>query len=171
MSDLNPPEDSGEYSLSEPTEPSAGASLFGKERGDHGPVPASPLHLCPSCDYELRGLRSRRCPECGTAFTLSEARIKGSEKAPETRQDRRAVLTDRLQFVSGLFLLSTGFFGAFFYGTPHALMRWFLIVFLVSILGVLLLYKVLCSWTWSYTLFVAGGLMAVLSATLVFIQD
>jgi hypothetical protein len=28
--------------------------------------------LCPSCGYNLAGLREARCPECGAAFTLDE---------------------------------------------------------------------------------------------------
>lgn len=180
MSDINRPDDPGEYNLSESAETAAaeafrftqasGATPLDESRGDHGPVPASPLHLCPSCEYELRGILSRRCPECGAAFTLTEARKKGTQKTPEARQDRRAVLTDRLQFATGLVLLPTGFIGAFAYGTTGALMRWVMIVFLISLVGVLLLYKVLCSWSWSYTLFLAGVLTAVLSATLLLIQ-
>src|SRR5207247_1420394 len=28
--------------------------------------------VCPSCGYNLTGLQSTRCPECGTMFTLDE---------------------------------------------------------------------------------------------------
>lgn len=46
------------------------------------PVPSRPLHLCPGCDYILSGLTSRRCPECGGPFTLSEARCRARDTSP-----------------------------------------------------------------------------------------
>ncbi len=51
-----------------------------------GPVPASPLHLCPTCDYILTGLSSGRCPECGESFTLDEARCRAIDKSPAVRR-------------------------------------------------------------------------------------
>ena len=45
------------------------------------PVPSWPAHLCPRCDYDLTGLTSRRCPECGAAFTLVAAREHAYEKS------------------------------------------------------------------------------------------
>lgn len=49
------------------------------------PVPAHPLHLCPNCDYNLTGLRSRRCPECGESFSLGDARGRGFETSDEMK--------------------------------------------------------------------------------------
>lgn len=43
-----------------------------------GRVPSVPLHLCPNCGYDLRGLTRRTCPECGERFTLTGARRKGA---------------------------------------------------------------------------------------------
>ena len=31
-----------------------------------------PSVACPSCGYDLRGLKSTRCPECGTEYALDE---------------------------------------------------------------------------------------------------
>lgn len=45
------------------------------------PVPAFPPHVCPNCDYNLTGLTSRRCPECGEPFTLLDARRTAGEKS------------------------------------------------------------------------------------------
>lgn len=45
------------------------------------PVPAQPPHVCPHCDYNLTGLTSRRCPECGEPFTLIDARRSADEKS------------------------------------------------------------------------------------------
>ncbi len=73
--------------------------------GEHGsPIPARPLHECPSCEYNLTGLISRRCPECGEPFTLSEARQQGSLRSPRTRQDLRAVRADRVSLQLGIAL-------------------------------------------------------------------
>lgn len=45
------------------------------------PIPAHPLHVCPTCDYNLTGLTSRRCPECGEPFTLIDARRTAIDKS------------------------------------------------------------------------------------------
>ncbi len=45
------------------------------------PVPSHPLHFCPNCDYNLTGLTSRRCPECGEQFTLTDARRTAIDKS------------------------------------------------------------------------------------------
>lgn len=77
--------------------------------GDHGrPVPEQPPHICPECDYNLTGLVSRRCPECGTAFTLSEARQHAGVFSLVAERDRRSVRLDRITFYSGLVLLVAG---------------------------------------------------------------
>jgi hypothetical protein len=53
------------------------------------PVPYRPVHLCPQCDYNLGGLTSRRCPECGSFFTLIAARRHAFEKSQAGRRRRR----------------------------------------------------------------------------------
>lgn len=44
------------------------------------PIPERPLHLCPTCNYNLTGLTRYRCPECGNRFTLNDARIQAIEQ-------------------------------------------------------------------------------------------
>lgn len=69
------------------------------------PVPAAPLHLCPTCDYNLTGLTSRRCPECGEPFTLSDARIHALDQTPAMRRFHRLSRLDRVGGVVGLVLI------------------------------------------------------------------
>lgn len=76
--------------------------------GVGSPVPDRPLHECPTCAYILTGLTSRRCPECGEPFTLSEARRQGSLRSPRTQEDLRAVRAHRLLLALGVFLQLAG---------------------------------------------------------------
>jgi len=54
------------------------------------PIPERPLHLCPCCDYNLTGMRSRRCPECGEPFNIRDARHRAIECSQQMREDRIA---------------------------------------------------------------------------------
>ncbi len=69
------------------------------------PVPGWPAHLCPVCDYLLTGLTSRRCPECGTPFTIAEARRRAIEKSPSMRWLFRKAKIDRGLAAVGFLLL------------------------------------------------------------------
>lgn len=44
------------------------------ENADHPPVGADIPLRCMQCDYNLTGLTTRRCPECGTPFDVTELR-------------------------------------------------------------------------------------------------
>ncbi len=62
------------------------------------PIPANPLHLCPNCNYNLTGLTSRICPECGETFDVLDARDHARSKPlpftlPEWKHTRLAVIT------------------------------------------------------------------------------
>jgi len=78
------------------------------------PVPAAPLHLCPNCDYNLTGLTSRRCPECGEPFTIPDARIHASDQSPAMRRFYRVVWLDRAGGIVGVVLIAAAFI------VPHA---------------------------------------------------
>jgi hypothetical protein len=45
--------------------------------------------VCPTCGYNLKGLTSTRCPECGTLFTLDDLldRQRGHDQSVLERQD------------------------------------------------------------------------------------
>jgi hypothetical protein len=53
-----------------------------------GSVPGFPPHICPICDYDLRGIARRTCPECGHRFKLAEARRAGRGEKPRPRAPR-----------------------------------------------------------------------------------
>ncbi|MEE8385032.1 MAG: hypothetical protein V3S01_03870 [Dehalococcoidia bacterium] len=82
-----------------------GGGPYTREQMPAGPVPASPLHLCPTCDYILTGLTSRRCPECGDPFTVDEARRRAVDQSPAIRRMHRAALANRWAGVLGAALL------------------------------------------------------------------
>lgn len=69
------------------------------------PVPSRPLHLCPYCDYNLTGLTTYRCPECGEPFTISEARQRAMELSPDFRYLRWSARLGRFGGVFGFLLL------------------------------------------------------------------
>lgn len=54
-------------------------------RREELPIPAKPLPLCPHCDYNVTGLTSRVCPECGKSFTVQGARARGFKLSKEGR--------------------------------------------------------------------------------------
>jgi hypothetical protein len=72
-----------------------GGGPYTREQIPAGPVPAGPQHLCPTCDYILTGLVSRRCPECGDPFTLDEARRRAVDRSPAIRRMHRAAQAQR----------------------------------------------------------------------------
>ncbi len=75
-------------------------------------IPEKPLHLCPTCDYNLTGLTSRRCPECGEAFDLHEARLRGFESSELMRSFRLRALLGRTRVVIGFVLMVLACVGA-----------------------------------------------------------
>lgn len=148
-------------------------------RIDDTPVPARPLHLCPCCDYNLTGLRSRRCPECGEPFALPDARRRGFETSDEMKTlirstrwaDGRkgvgitlvvasfiAVNWVRFNPIGGLSFYAKGFFS--FRG----------IMFLSLILSCITLGAIIRAYldlTWSTVLFVIGIFVATLAVGIV----
>lgn len=129
--------------------------------GDYGrPVPGQPPHLCPECDYNLTGLVSRRCPECGTPFTLPEARRHAGVFSPAAQRDRRSVRRDRIFFYGGLVLLVGGMV------TPMVIpwegvarivrLRFWMAVLTILILTIAWVYKSALDRPWSDGMVLAG---------------
>jgi hypothetical protein len=68
---------------------------------ESSPIPDRPEHVCPTCDYNLTGLTSRTCPECGAEFTLLEARMRGVETSDSVRRMMRLVRMDQIKTYVG----------------------------------------------------------------------
>jgi hypothetical protein len=97
--DQSPAEDSGIFELApeEPVEPVKRWISPAEEAKQNEPLP------CPGCKYDLRGLRSDRCPECGKLLTqaaVRQAKNIRDDVNDSSWYDRRAVLSA----VVGLFL-------------------------------------------------------------------
>ncbi len=135
-------------------------------------IPPSPLHICPICDYNLTGLKRRRCPECGELFELHEARRAGSRSNPRMRSDRIAMGLSSASLVTGLIL----FFGSI--GVGSLLMRdapgywslWFVIAGALVATWVIM-YRVFFGRHRPYTILLAGLLMATIVGMILIIAN
>jgi len=140
------------------------------------PVPAEPLHLCPTCDYNLTSLTARRCPECGEPFTLLDARDRAVEKSIGFR---RYFATERYEqwkmrigvalLVAGLLLPTIQRPGSSWWPQLRIGVRGgAMIVFMPIFLAFACFYKVIRDTTWADALLVAGLGAAMLGATVTF---
>lgn len=80
------------------------------------PIPPTPPHHCPACLYNLTGLISCICPECGKPFNLADARAAGAHvrHGPEHRRAVRfAVLKAIVGSLAILIALIAPFVGRF----------------------------------------------------------
>ena len=180
MTDVDRPDDVEEYGVGDTAEgskdhqfryaPAAGATPLLENREGSDPIPAFPLHVCPTCDHTLTGLTSRRCPDCGKAFTLADARKRGSDKSEEGRQDYRAIRHARIRVALGLFLLNSSYVGALFIGTTDLSVRTWIVSTIFGTMSVtVLMYKVFFQKPWSHALSIAGILAVVLATLIVLI--
>lgn len=74
----------------------------GETSNDNPPIPEKPAHICPSCDYNLTGLTSRRCPECGEEFLLYEARWHAVEIGAQGEEIRRVRRRNKVLLILGI---------------------------------------------------------------------
>lgn len=75
------------------------------QRGDYGiPIPDMEGYHCPNCDYDVRRLTGRICPECGEHFTWGAARNAGLSKAPEVKIDYCVITQHRWTVYASILL-------------------------------------------------------------------
>lgn len=138
------------------------------------PVPAEPLHVCPTCDYNLTGLIARRCPECGEPFTLADARDRAVEKSIGYRRYFATERYQRLKYRIGWALILAGFLMPVLMMRPAGRVAWGMrgggMIFLVPIfLAFAYFYKVIRDTTWADAILVAGLGAALLGAAITFL--
>jgi hypothetical protein len=85
---------------------------------------------CPTCGYDMTGLRELKCPECGTVLTPAGAR-KAAEKRLSARRVRNVYLVPLLMFVFGAGFASAAMYGL--RGTAGVGAYWFTFGFEVAI--------------------------------------
>jgi len=172
---MSPPEKSEHFRLVE-VEPAGKADVPrhivgavpperpGENPAESWPIPQRPEHICPQCDYNLTGLTSRRCPECGEPFTLLEARIRGIELSDGVQSVVRLEQLTRIKLYAGggLIALSVwmqnvtsgglaGWLGLRL-TQPGRLMLFFLLPLFVGAY----VYKLAADRTWEETIWLTG---------------
>lgn len=136
-------------------------------------VPETPLHLCPTCDYILTGLGSRRCPECGNRFRPEDARRRGAGLRTLDQED--LIATDRIRIgaVAG--------FGLHVFAVAAAvstlgrsartdMIGGWLLWATIGLVFVGLLYKVHLERSWSESLLAAGIPSATLASLVLWLS-
>lgn len=117
-------------------------------REPEGPVPEKLLHLCPTCDYILAGLTSRRCPECGAPFTLADARGRAIDASPGMRRFYHRLVVGRIAGRIGIGLMVAAFAVPNFIGFSQS-SRWW-----ISVNGWVMLFMIgqmlLAGWILNY---------------------
>ncbi len=140
--------------------------------GDYGlPVPQNPPHVCPACEYNLTGLTSRRCPECGTPFTLIEARRAARRNEPIEIEDRRAQRWQQAGLIAGWALMAAAIAAPMI--ASRAIDRW-------GLFGRTVIVLMCLSGAWMYTayrhrtlaeaVFLAGAASAMISGFFVYLR-
>jgi hypothetical protein len=135
---------------------------------DHGAIPERPAHVCPNCDYNLTGLSSRRCPECGEEFSLLEARMRAIELSDGVRRVIRAESIERAKLFAGIgLMLAAVWLQNVGPGTVSSVLGivityrgWVMIVFMAPLWCGLAVFKSLADRTWAEAIW-AGGLVAI----------
>lgn len=150
-------------------DPTTAARLHTDSGADDRPVPEKPPHACPNCDYNLTGLTSRRCPECGEEFTLHEARLRANEIGEYGKEMRAIRRKDMVFVVLGIATGVIGLLIPFWFPpldpvNPGSLWPWISALPCFFALGILLIgvvrYKT--DWRWPHAIF-AGGILALMN--------
>ena len=142
---------------------------------DTGPVPQKPEHRCPTCDYILAGLTSRRCPECGEPFTILEARMRGIEMSEGMQEAMQGDRVDQIKRYVGLVLMifsvllknimANGWSWMFYLSSRGFLMLIFMVPLWIGVIS----FKVIREEGWPYACWVAGLVAILMSGILAII--
>ncbi len=160
-----PPRPAIELEALPPASPESGAARFQSDtQVDDWPIPENPPHNCPYCDYNLTGLTSRRCPECGEPFQVHEARWRGDELNRKGSFLQAALDAEKPLLIAGIvagiigivlpyiFDISawkaTAALSTRFNGPPHFMV--------VATLPALVLVKYWREWRWATLYFIVG---------------
>ena len=146
-----------------------GESPAVKPEGD-APIPQRPLHLCPNCDYNLTGLTSRRCPECGQPFTIADARERGFELSASGQEFRRSIRADRAVAIFGIALLAFGLCcpcithdrAAATWSFAPSIKTWAMWMVLVPLVGTVLLVNLYYEQSWARVLLEVGIVVTII---------
>ena len=134
----------------------------------HLPVPENPPLHCLQCGYNLTGLVSRRCPECGTHFKVRSL----PRPATIEEQDRTAIHSDRIAFRGGILLLIVGTVAPMVFldgsGGSSVSLRFLMVGCSAIILTTACIYKGFFQRTWPEAMLLAGLGSATLAALLIF---
>lgn len=141
---------------------------------DAGAIPQRPAHVCPNCDYNLTGLIARRCPECGEAFTVLEARMRGIELSESVQSFVRLEWISQFKLYAGIALLALSVWLANFYtgsvrgwlGLDMSFRGVLMLSFLPALLFLAVVYKITRDRSWPDALWLAGLIAAGLSVFL-----
>ena len=76
-------------------------------------IPDRSGYNCPCCDYDLRTMTGRVCPECGSTFTIGEARRAGIAHDLSASEDMQAIRIQRIARVICVAMFVTCFFAPF----------------------------------------------------------
>lgn len=111
------------------------------------PLPLVDGLRCPHCEYDLRGLTRRVCPECGNAFTVADIL---SGRTPTRRRDK---LFQTMAYLPAVWLVVYFVLTDFFSGTADNIDRgspFFMVevVFLAMPLQITL-WPIACLMLWS----------------------
>lgn len=73
---------------------------------DGAPLPDRDGMRCPNCDYDVRGLPSRICPECGNTFRVSDVKKAGLPYVPGFEEDFKAIRRANIHRYVGFALIA-----------------------------------------------------------------
>ncbi|RIK67616.1 MAG: hypothetical protein DCC65_05640 [Planctomycetota bacterium] len=139
-------------------------------------LPGRPLHLCPSCDYNLTGLTARRCPECGQPFTPHEARMRGFETSEPMKELARRLTWGKTVVITSWTLIVIAFYCSNSFRitlSPFSVsvLTWtsltstgfFMLTLTISMLIIATIIRAFFEISWTYVLLTIGVTLSIIA--------